>query len=267
VVAGDVRDIATVRRAADGCTVVMHQAALPSVPRSIDSPHDTLEVNALGTLNVLCAARDAGVRRLVYASSSSVYGDSPVLPAHEALPPAPRSPYAASKLAGEAYCQAFAGAHKLETVALRYFNVFGPRQDHRSPYANVVPSFTRAMLNGGSPVVHGDGRQTRDFTYVDDAVDANLLAIRVANAAGSVYNVGSGHAVSLLELLGELERLTGRSAEPVHEPPRAGDVRDTHADLSRANAELDYRPAVAFDTGLARAVAHYGRVIAERARA
>jgi UDP-glucose 4-epimerase len=169
------------------------------------------------------------------------------------------SPYAASKLAGEAYCGAFADVHRFETMSLRYFNVFGPRQDHRSQYSNAIPSFAGAMLNGGRPVVYGDGRQSRDFTFVENVVEANLRAVECGGAAGGVYNVGSGAAVSLLELLGELERLTGRTAEPVHEPARAGDVRHTHADLTRARGELDYRPVVGFREGLSRTLAHYER--------
>jgi len=262
VVEGDVRDPGTVRAAVAGSEVVLHQAALPSVPRSIRAPLESHAVNALGTLNVLMAAREAQVRRVVYASSSSVYGDSSVLPEHEGLAPAPRSPYAVSKLAGEHYCRVFWDVHGLETVSLRYFNVFGPRQDRRSQYAGAIAAFSAAMLNGARPVVFGDGRQSRDFTYVDNAVDANIRAMDAPGAAGGTYNVACGERVSLLGVLRELERLTGRTADPAFEPVRAGDVRHTHADIERARAALGYRPVVDFAEGLSRALGHYERELA-----
>jgi UDP-glucose 4-epimerase len=259
VVEADVRDTERVRRAAARCDVVFHQAALPSVLRSIQKPLETHSVNAAGTLSVLVAARDAGVGRVVFASSSSVYGDSAVLPEHEGLPPAPVSPYAVSKLAGEGYCRAFARLYDLDTVALRYFNVFGPRQRRGSTYAGVIPSFVHALFAGERPLVHGDGRQSRDFTFVENVVDANVRALDCGRADGRIYNVASGRSVSVLELLSELKRLTSREVAPVFGPPRGGDVRRTLADLRRARRELGYEPRVGFPEGLALTVGSYER--------
>ena len=252
---GDLRDAAIVERAVQGIEVVFHQAALPSVARSLEDPATTHAVNATGTLTLLLAARRAGVRRVVYASSSSVYGDSPTLPKREEMPTQPKSPYAVSKLAGEQYCQVFAAAFGLETVSLRYFNVFGPRQDPASPYAAVIPKFLTAMRRGERPVIFGDGKQSRDFTYVENAVRANLLAAEAPRASGEVINVACGARVTLLELVEQLNHLLGTYLDPIFAPPRPGDVRHSQADLTRAAALLGYQPTVDLQEGLARMAA------------
>jgi nucleoside-diphosphate-sugar epimerase len=255
VIQGDIRDAATVRRALRDVVHVLHQAALPSVQRSVEDPVSTHEVNVTGTLNLLIAARDAGVRRFVYASSSSVYGDSPTLPKIEVMTPAPLSPYAVSKLAAEHYCRVFHGLYGLETVALRYFNVFGPRQDPTSQYAAVVPNFVTAALAGRAPTVYGDGLQSRDFTYIDNAVDANLNACEApAGAAGRAYNVACGSAATLLDLLRILERLTGSAIRPIHDRPRTGDVRHSLAAIEEARMHLGYEPKMDLEEGLRRTV-------------
>jgi UDP-N-acetylglucosamine/UDP-N-acetyl-alpha-D-glucosaminouronate 4-epimerase len=254
---GDLCDAATLARAVAGVEVIFHQAAVPSVPRSVAEPVRTHAVNATGTLLLLEAARGAGVRRVVYAASSSAYGDTPQLPKVETMPANPRSPYALQKWTGETYCRLYSELYGLETVALRYFNVYGPRQNPASEYAAVVPRFVVACLEQRQPVVYGDGRQTRDFTYVGDAVRANLLAADADRAAGSMLNVAGGRRVSLLELLGAVAEITGTSLEPRHEPSRPGDVRDSLADLSRARSLLGYEPQVALREGLARTVDHF----------
>jgi len=256
VIEGDVRDPAAVRRAMSGVTHVLHQAALASVPRSIAEPLASHEVNATGTLNLLLAAREAGVTRFVYASSSSAYGDSPTLPKVETMATSPLSPYAISKLTGEHYCRVFSTLYGLETIALRYFNIFGPRQDPNSQYAAVVPRFLTAAFEGRSPIVYGDGRQSRDFTYIDNAVDANLKACEAAaGAVGRVYNVACGTSATLLEMLSVIETITGKAIHPVHEAGRAGDVRDSLADISAARQLLGYAPSVEFEEGLRRTAA------------
>ena len=257
VVEGDIRDPAALGRAMAGVQYVLHQAALPSVPRSVADPLTSHEVNATGTLRVLLAAREAGVQRLVYASSSSVYGDSPELPKHEAMAPAPLSPYAVSKLAGEQYCRTFTAVYGLETVCLRYFNVFGPRQDPGSAYAAVVPKFTAALLDGRQPLVYGDGQQSRDFTYVENVVAANLLACQADGAAGQVLNVACGQRFTVLEMLAGLEAALGRRAEPRFADPRPGEVRHSLASIDRARAQLGYEPVVTFEEGLRRTARWY----------
>jgi len=252
LVEGDIRDMATLRRAMRGVEYVSHQAALRSVPRSVDDPLSTDEVNVHGTLKVLMAAREAGVRRFVYASSSSVYGDSPALPKREEAPVEPLSPYAVSKLAGELYCRVFAKLYGLETVALRYFNVFGPKQNPDSPYAAVIPLFIRAALTGEPAEVHGDGNQSRDFTYIDNVVEANLLALHQPGVSGEVFNVACGERHSLLEILDLLSTFVGRPIPRRHTPPRAGDVRHTHASIEKGLHRLGYRPSVGFAEGLQR---------------
>ena len=252
VVEGDVRDRLQVRAAVDGVEVVHHLAALPSVARSVADPRASHEVNVDGTLNVLLAAGEAGVRRLVYASSSSVYGDTPVLPKHEEMPVSPRSPYAAAKLAGEAYCRAFSHVYPLETVCLRFFNVFGPRQNPASQYAAVVPRFVTRMLGGEPAEVTGDGRQTRDFTYVANAVEAcRLAAAATADAAGQAMNVGCGDRISVLDLVDLINGLLGNRIEPVFAPARPGDVRDSQAAIGKAAGLIGYRPLVPVRDGLA----------------
>jgi nucleoside-diphosphate-sugar epimerase len=255
VVLGDVRDRALVRGALDGVEVVFHLAALPSVARSVADPRASHEVNVDGTLNVLLAAGDAGVRRLVYASSSSVYGDTPVLPKHEEMPVSPRSPYAAAKLAGEAYCRAFSHVYPLETVCLRFFNVFGPRQDPASQYAAVVPRFVTRMLAGRPAEVTGDGRQTRDFTFVANAVEACRLAASAGpEAVGQAMNVGCADRISVLDLVGLINDLLGQRLDPLFTPARPGDVRDSQASTDMAERLIGYRPLVPVREGMAATV-------------
>jgi UDP-glucose 4-epimerase len=256
IVEGDVTSYERVYHAIRGCEAVLHQAALPSVPRSIQDPLTTTAVNTTGTLNVLLAARDAGVRRVVYASSSSVYGSNELLPKHEDQLVAPISPYAVSKLAGEGFCRAFTTIYGLECVSLRYFNVFGPRQDPLSQYAAVIPNFITAALQGARPVVYGDGEQSRDFTYVDNVVDANMLALDSDAGAGQVFNVACGERVTLNAMLELLRELTGAELEPDHRPRRAGEVRHSQADIERVGETFGYRPAVTFAEGLRRTVEH-----------
>jgi UDP-glucose 4-epimerase len=257
VLEGDLRDPATLDQAVRGVRVIYHQGALRSVPKSVEDPWAYHDVNATGTMRLLLAARAAGVRRLVFASSSSVYGNQPVLPLHEELRPQPIAPYGASKLVGEHYCANFSLHYGLETVSLRYFNVFGPRQDPLSEYAAVVARFVLAAQRGEPLEVHGDGLQTRDFTYVQNVVDANLAAAAAPGMAGHVFNVACGDRLSVLGIAETLETVLGRPLPKRHTPPRAGDVRDTLADISRAKALLGYAPAVSFLEGLRRTVAAF----------
>lgn len=257
VVRGDVRNLATVTRAARGARVVFHQAAMRSVPRSIEDPVGANANNVTGTLHVLEAARRARVPRVVYASSSSVYGDRPELPKREEQPAKPVSPYAVSKVAGELYASVWSRLFGVEAIGLRYFNVFGPRQDPKSEYAAVIPRFITWALRGRPLQVHGDGTQSRDFTYVDNVVEANLLAGRAPGAAGDVFNVGCGSRTSLLEIVGMLEVIVGRPLARRHTPSRAGDVAHTLADLTKAKRLLGYEPLVRFEEGLKRTVAYF----------
>jgi UDP-glucose 4-epimerase len=252
IVEGDVQSFERAHHAVRGCDYVLHQAALPSVPRSIQDPLTTNAVNVTGTLNVLLAARDAGVRRVVYASSSSVYGSNEQLPKREDQPVAPISPYAVSKLAGEGFCRAFTTIYGLECVSLRYFNVFGPRQDPTSQYAAVIPKFIAAALDGTRPVVFGDGEQSRDFTYVDNVVEANLLALESSAGAGEVFNVACGERVSLNAVLAMLAELSGAELEPDRQAGRQGEVRHSQADVARAGDALGYRASIDFAEGLRR---------------
>jgi nucleoside-diphosphate-sugar epimerase len=258
VVTGDIRDPEAVRRAVAGVEVIFHEAALRSVPRSVEDPYSYHDVNVTGTMRLLLAAREAGVRRLVFASSSSVYGDQPVQPLHEEMRPRPISPYGASKLIGEHYCANFSRHYGLPTVALRYFNVFGPRQDPNSEYAAVVARFILAARRGVPLEIHGDGKQTRDFTYVSNVVDANLAAAEAPPGGGHVFNVACGERLSVLDIAARLEEVLGRTLPRRHTPPRPGDVRDTLADISRARAQVGYQPAVGFTEGLRRTVAAFG---------
>jgi len=257
LVEGDLRDLPTVRRAVDGAEYVLHQGALPSVPRSVADPLTSNASNVAGTLHVLVAARDAQVRRVVCASSSSIYGDSPTLPKQEDMPARPKSPYAVSKLAGEGYCRAFTEVYGLETVCLRYFNVFGPRQDPASQYAAVIPRFITAMLRGEVPTIYGDGYQSRDFTYVSNVVDANLLAAAAPDVAGRVFNVACGQRHTLLDLVAILNDVLGTQIVPVHTDPRPGDVRHSLADITAAREALGYRAEVDFRDGLRRTADWY----------
>ncbi len=254
---GDVRNFDQVREAVDGVDYVLHQAALPSVPRSVQDPVTSNQVNVDGTLNVLVAARDVKAKRFVYASSSSVYGDSPTLPKVEDMPPNPLSPYAVSKLAAERYCQVFASLYGLETVALRYFNIFGPRQDPTSQYSAVVPRFITALMQGDAPVIHGDGRQSRDFTFVANAVHANLLACEAPGVAGQVFNVACGTRFSLLELLDTLQQIMRVKIPPKHEAERAGDVRHSLAGIEKISSAMQYEVKHTFRQGLERTVEYF----------
>ncbi|MFN3653452.1 MAG: SDR family oxidoreductase [Armatimonadota bacterium] len=247
---GDIRDPEVLARAMQGVEVVFHQAAVPSVPRSVADPATCHHVNVTGTFNVLLAARDAGVRRVVFASSSSVYGDTPELPKHEGMIPRPLSPYAAAKLAGEHYCRLFYQHYGLETVALRYFNVFGPRQSPNSEYAAVIPKLTTMVLAGEQPVIYGDGEQTRDFTSVRNVVAANLGAAFSPLAVGKVYNIACGERISLNQLLEKIAALAGREVRARYLETRAGDVRDSLADISAARRDLGYEPSVTLEEGL-----------------
>lgn len=250
----DLADPESALEVADGVECIFHQAALPSVPRSVEDPLATTVNCVMATVNVLVAARKAGVRRLVYAASSSAYGDAEGMPRVETISPSPISPYAAAKLAGEYYCRAFTKVYGLETVALRYFNIFGPRQDPASEYAAVVPRFIKALLEDGEITIHGDGEQTRDFTYIDNALDANVLAASSPFAPGRVVNVATGQQYSVNCLLETLERLTGKKARRVTLPSRPGDARHSLADISLARQILGYEPSVSFQDGLERTI-------------
>jgi nucleoside-diphosphate-sugar epimerase len=257
IVRGDLRSLDEVRRAVAGVDYVIHQGALPSVPKSVAMPLETNETNVTGTLNVLVAARDAKVRRVVYASSSSVYGDTPTLPKHEEMAPAPLSPYALQKLAGEFYCRQFHSLYGLETVSLRYFNVFGKRQDPASEYAAVIPKFVDCFHRGVPPTIYGDGEQTRDFTFIDNVVSANLLGCTAPGAGGLFCNVATGYRLSLNGLAGHLRKIFGRDIRPNYAPTREGDVKHSLADISRAREGLGFEILVDFETGLRRYVEWY----------
>ena len=254
---GDLRDFSAVQQAMRGIEIVFHQAALASVPRSVAAPLDSHAACTTGTLHVLEAARSANVRRVVYAGSSSVYGDQAVSPKSESLLPAPLSPYAAAKLSGENYCQAFSHTYGLETVTIRYFNVFGPRQDPNGEYAAVIPLFVTAMIAGEQPTIFGDGRQSRDFTYVENVVAGNLAAATAAGASGRVFNVACGEQTNLLELVAAINRVLDTEIQPLFADPRPGDVYESCADITAAREVLGYMPAVAFDDGLRRSIEYY----------
>jgi len=257
IITGSIVDANTVQRATQGVTHVIHLAAEVSVPRSIADPLRMHAVNVTGTLNVLLAAAQAGARRVVLASSCAVYGDAPAGAQHEALRPQPLSPYGVSKLAAELYGAAWYTVHALETVALRYFNVFGPRQDPRSEYAAVIPKFITAVLNGRRPVIYGDGEQTRDFTYVENVVRGNLLALEAPGAAGQVFNIATGGEISLNHLARALGDIMGQPIEPEYAPVRKGDIRHSTADISRAGELMGYEPVVDFREGLRRTLEWY----------
>jgi UDP-glucose 4-epimerase len=257
VIEGDIRNLDLLRSACQGATYVFHQAALPSVQRSIEDPVSSNEVNIQGTLNVLLAAKDAGVKRVVFASSSSVYGNSPTLPKRETMPSNPISPYALTKHVGEQYCRLFYMLYGVETVALRYFNVFGPRQDPTSEYSAVIPKFITRLLRGQPPIIHGDGEQTRDFTFVENVVDANLRAAEAASAPGEVINIACGETRSLNQLARDLNQLLGMNLTPEHDAPRAGDVRDSLAGIEKSKTLLSYEPRIGFAEGLRRSIDWY----------
>src|SRR3954452_7952399 len=254
---GDLADETVARRAANGMDYVLHQAAIPSVPRSVKDPITSNRANVDATLNILVAARDAGVKRLVFAGSSSAYGNTPTLPKHEDMPANPLSPYALQKVVGEQYLQMFTKLYGLETVSIRYFNVFGPRQDPSSPYSGVISVFAAALIENRSPTIFGDGEQTRDFTYVANVVDGVLRACEATAANGEVINVATAGRISLNELFRTMRDLIGASAEPTYEEGRAGDVRDSQADITKARTILNYEPIVSFEEGLRRTVEWY----------
>jgi UDP-glucose 4-epimerase len=257
---GSITDAAAVRAAVAGSKHVFHLAALPSVQRSVEDPCASHEVCATGTVHVLDAARQAGVRRVVYAASSSAYGDIPGAVRSEDDPVAPLSPYAVAKLAGEFYCRSFTVVYGLETVRLRFFNIFGPRQDARSPYSGVIALFIAAMAAGKQPTIYGDGLQSRDFTYVANAVRAMCRAAEAPAAVGNVYNIGNGASTSVLELVRQLNQLLGSHLAPIHAAPRAGDVRQSQADIARARRDLHYDPTISFAEGLRRTLEAHRRV-------
>ena len=254
---GDLAHLEVARTAVDGCEFVLHQAAIPSVPRSVKDPSTSNRANVDATLNVLVAARDAGVRRLVFAGSSSVYGDTPVLPKNEAMPSNPLSPYALQKVIGEQYLQMFTKLYGLETVSIRYFNVFGPRQDPSSPYSGVISVFATALLENRPPTIYGDGEQTRDFTYVANVVDGVLRACEAPKASGQAINVATGGRISLKQLFSAMRQVVGTTVEPTYVEARQGDVRDSQADIRKAKELLGYEPIVPFEEGLSRTIQWY----------
>ncbi len=251
---GDIRDFWTVREAVEGVDYILHQAALPSVPRSIENPLTSNSVNIDGTLNLLEAARQANVRRFVMASSSAIYGDTPILPKHEEMKRNPLSPYAVNKLADEEYCRIYFQLYGLETVCLRYFNIFGPRQDPNSQYSAVIPKFINALQSGKSPIVFGNGEQSRDFTFVANAVEANLLALVSEQAPGNNYNIACGGQYTLNRLLDELRDIIGVDTKAQYNPPRKGDIVHSFADISKAKNDIGYKPKVGFREGLQKTV-------------
>jgi len=261
VVEGDIQSYERVHNSVRGCDVIFHQAALPSVPRSIQDPLTSNGCNVIGTLNVLLAARDEDVTRVVFASSSSVYGSNSTMPKHEELAATPFSPYAVAKLAGEGYCRSFHEVYGLPTVALRYFNVFGPRQDPLSQYSAVIPKFIMALLEERSPQVHGNGEQSRDFTYIDNVVEANVLAATAVPADGRAINIACGNRFSLNDMIRELQDIIGSDCPAEYGPVRSGDVPHSQADISRARELLDFEPTVSFREGLECTVEHYRELL------
>ena len=257
LIEGDLADLSVAQRAVAGMDYVLHQAAIPSVPRSVQDPITSNRANIDASLNVLVAARDAGVRRVVYAGSSSAYGNTPTLPKVETMGTAPLSPYALQKLVAEQYCQMFTRLYGLETVTIRYFNVFGPRQDPSSPYSGVISLFIRALVERRQPTIYGDGEQTRDFTYVAHVVDGVLRACTAPDASGEVINVATGGRISLNDLFRTLKTLTGANVDPIYAEPRAGDVRDSQADINKAQKLLGYEPSVTLEQGLDETVAWF----------
>jgi len=261
VINGDVRELRDCQKAVAGIDYVFHEAALASVQRSVEDPLTTHAVNVGGTLHILMASREAGVKRVIYASSSSVYGDTPVLPKHEEMPPSPLSPYALQKNIGEQYCRLFSQLYGLETLSLRYFNIFGPKQDLTSVYSAVIPKFIDAFVQGRSPIVYGDGEQSRDFTYVDNVVEANLLAMAVSHGRGEAMNIAYGQRTSLNQLLETLQRILGSKVKPVYQDPRPGDVKHSLADIGKAIEFLRYQPRVDIEAGLKRTAEYFEKQV------
>jgi nucleoside-diphosphate-sugar epimerase len=266
VIEGDVRDDKSLKKAAKGCDYVLHFAAVSSVVKSVDDPETTLHVNLLGTMNALLAAREAKVKRLIFASSAAVYGESPVLPKEENMLPVPFSPYGASKLAGEELCRVFYATYRLETVCLRFFNLYGPRQDAQGEYGGVVARFIHSLLSGKVPTVHGDGKQSRDFTYVSDAVEAVRLACTAPKAEGEAFNIGTGSRVTVSGLLNLLGALLERELTPTYVDPRAADIRHSLAEVTKAQEVLGYRPRVNIQQGLVKTLAWYRRVLGKNVK-
>ena len=257
LVEGDIRNADTCRRACEGIEIVFHEAAIPSVPRSMEDPQTTFDANTVGTHNMLMAARDRRVRRFVFAASSSAYGEAEELPKRETMPALPVSPYAAAKAAGELYVSTFCRSFGLETVSLRYFNVFGPRQDPTNQYAGVIAAFASRMLRGRQPIIFGDGTQSRDFTYIDNILTANLLAAKAGEVHGEIVNIGCGEAADLNQMVTVFNEILGTDLDAVHEPPRRGDVKHSLADITAARDLLGYEPQVGFADGLRQTIAWY----------
>lgn len=257
LIEGDLREAKKVKEAVKGIDYCLHQAALPSVARSIEDPFSCNEVNITGTLNLLLACRNEGIKRVVYASSSSVYGNTPILPKQEDMPTSPLSPYAVAKLTGEQYCKIFYSLYGLETVVLRYFNVFGPNQDPASEYAAVIPKFITSMLKGNKPTIFGDGEQSRDFSYIDNVVEANLLAAHTQKGLGQAYNIACGARYTLNDLVEAINQILDTKIEPIYAEPRPGDVRHSLADISKAKEYLGYEPQVSFVQGLKKTIEWY----------
>jgi len=257
LIKGDLTNFNIVKKALKDVDYCLHQAALPSVERSVNDPLLSNEVNITGTLNILIAARDLGVKRVIYASSSAIYGDTPVLPKREDMKPSPLSPYALTKLTGEEYCRLFYSIYGLPTISLRYFNVFGPNQDPTSTYAAVIPKFITVMLTGKAPTIYGDGGQSRDFTFVENVVEANILATESNEGIGQTFNIACGQRVTINELAKNIAKILNTDVKPIHVEPRAGDVRHSLADISKAQNLLGYEPQVGFEEGLSRTVQWY----------
>jgi len=254
IVEGDIRDLSTCQKAVQGMEYVFHQGALPSVQRSVEDPETSNAVNVGGTLNILLAAREKGVKRVMYASSSSIYGDTPTLPKHEEMPPNPLSPYALQKHVGEHYCRLFYQLYGLETISLRYFNIFGPKQDPNSLYSAVIPKFIDALLQGRAPIIFGDGEQSRDFTYIENVVQANLLAMSAEHLHGEAINIACGKRISLNQLLDILKEILGSKQPPIYQEPRKGDVKHSLADIRKGKEVINYEPKVGIETGLKKTV-------------
>jgi nucleoside-diphosphate-sugar epimerase len=257
VIEADIAEATNLAQFLKGADYVIHQAAIPSVPKSMIDPVKSHHANVDGTLKLLVACREAGVKRVVYASSSSLYGDSPTLPKHEGMAPNPLSPYGAQKLFGEIYCQVFTRAYGLETVSLRYFNVFGPRQDATSQYSGVLALFIPAVLQGKKPTIYGDGLQSRDFTYVKNVAEANLIACKVPGVGGQVFNVACGDRITVNSMLQQINKITGKDITPIYAEPRAGDIKHSQADITRAKEHLGYQPTVSFEEGLRNTIEWY----------
>jgi nucleoside-diphosphate-sugar epimerase len=261
IIEGDIRDLMTCQKAVNRIEYVFHQAALPSVQRSVEDPEKSNAINVGGTLNILIAARDKRVKRVIYASSSSIYGDTPTLPKHEEMPPNPLSPYALQKYIGEQYCRLFNQLYGLDTISLRYFNIFGPKQDPNSIYSAVIPRFIDALLHGRSPIIFGDGEQSRDFTYIENVVQANLLAMSAKHLHGEAINIACGKRTSLNQLLNVLEEIVGSKLSPVYEESRQGDVRHSLADIRKGKEILNYEPKVGIEVGLKKTVEFFPQIM------